>query len=268
MNVTDQNTDIPLAYLFFKEGFNLTGYECAKTLDITERYLFDKLKTSFDYVVADKGATKCFNLNYLHKYYSVYATEINELAEKYGSNIDEYLKFLGRRKVFINRESYKDYLRTDLKLVQERVRFSLPLEEIPKNLTLGEIYFIIDNSPTIKEYDYSAALSDETLDGIIDGDIKLYSPKQLKHYVQVNGKTVYDTQLYRWLNRRAGVSKLHLTTTSDERPVVRYVFNIDEFKYFNTPGMFSVDARCYYDGYESDLLDRLNIFSSQKEDEK
>lgn len=267
MDLSTELKDTPLKLLFFNKGFNITGYECAKILDISERYLFESLKPSFDYVKVKGGATKCFKEEYYLEDAREIEGQLTELRAKYLVNNDAYRKFLIKKRIFISREGFKEYLRNDLKRVIEYKRLVLPNELIPTNLTKGEILYVLSELPVVGA-PITEELPDDLIDKLIAGDLTLYSPKSLKKKVAVDGLTVYDTQLYRWLNSRANVIKLSLSTVSDKAPVIRYLIDAKEFAYFNNFNTYSIDSRCYYVGIEGDILRKLYDLSEEKKRNK
>ena len=267
MDLSNELLDIPLSRLFFNEGFNITGYECARILDITERYLFDNLKPSFNYVKANKGDTACFTEFYQLTNAVAIEEQLSELRAKYITNNDAYRKFLAKKRIFINRDSFKEFLRNDLKLVIEYKRLDIDKEQIPVNVSKGEVRHIIANMPRVANTPLMQQLPEETLDKLVNGELRLYSPKSLKDRVAVGGLTVYDAQLYRWIDSRANITKLALSTVSNQAPVIRYLLNASEFEYFQDFDAYSIDSKCYYEGIEDDILDKVYKLSEEKKKE-
>lgn len=180
-----------LAKAFFKDGYDLTTTEAAELLDVTERYLVDFLKDHFDYVMAPRFATKCFKSHFTILHYS---QELQAYSEHVRKNIalgletfdyDNYFKGLMKKRIFINRETFKKFLLRDLKLQGSKQ----PYKRVTKAF----------------------------VDSIMNREVFLYSHKSLK---ELNGHT-FDKQTYRYIERE-GLRRVYLTTISTDNPVVRF----------------------------------------------
>lgn len=108
-----------LARLFFLEGYNLTTTEAAAILDVSERYLVDLLKDNFDYVMAPRGATQCFSMIVPEAYRESFTRYKEFILDKYSwnteFNFNEHWGTLRKKRMFINRDSFRAYLARDLK---------------------------------------------------------------------------------------------------------------------------------------------------------
>lgn len=184
--------DNTLEDLFFKKGFTLTSDEASKLLDITERYLCDLLKDCFDYVIAPKGSKDFLAVKNLYKLqkgeHPIFEQyELHELASK------------SRRKMFISREDFRNYMINDL------------------------YYYEEETDEEGKSCEVLRPLPSSWIDKILNKEAILFSQKTLK---QLNGFD-YNMQTYRFIKKNPQFIRVQLMTISDEKPVVRFLVFMD-----------------------------------------
>ena len=179
--------------LFFN-GYNLTVEEAANLLDMSQRYIYDCLKTNFKYISVSPSDTQLlfklktheiinYNRNALYKIY----------PNKSADELLDHFNSMSRKRMFIDRKSFRQFLLNDLKVIKE-------------NPITGEIVY--------------KPIQTWQVDHILKGKASLHSVNTLK---QVWGKR-HNMQVYRIL-RKSDAVRVALVTNSDANPMVRYLFS-------------------------------------------
>lgn len=196
MDMTDKlltNGKYDLEDLFLG-GYNLTVEEAADLLDMSQRYIYDRLKMYFDYISVSPGKT--------HELFKEGAQELikynrKTLSKIYpnksaGELLDQFAD-LSRKRMFINKKSFRRFLLNDLKIVTE-------------NPTTGEIIY--------------KPIQTWQVDHILKGKAKLRSINTLKK----NWGKRHNMQVYRVLWGSDAV-RIALISNSDANPMIRYLFS-------------------------------------------
>ena len=279
----------------YEDDYCLTGSEVANLLDVTESYLFLKLKDKLDFIKPPRESFQWIDddlyliKNDLTEFFVVMTrgTVLNEDKQK----IYDYLKwkkkglnYLKRKKVFVSKESVIRFLKetVDVEIENEQVvvaKNNLNNEYSTKamNKLIAEFKSTIiddcdENGDKVVSY---TKLSDEVVEQILEKKLRIYSANSIKEcFVRDEnfmGDTVHDTQFYRYLESKAAYSKLVIKSTvanlkkkAKNQSLVRYLMNIEtERAVFNLDNdddliVFSVPAQDYYEGIAQDFIDFVN----------
>ena len=280
----------------YESDYCLTGSDVASLLDVTDSYLFLKLKDKLDFIKPPREAFRWIDddlrlvKNDLNEFYIVISRGI--LLDKEEQKDYDYLKHmkkelnaLKRKKVFVSKASVVRFLKeiVDVEIENQQVvvkKSDLNAEYSAKALSK----FIAEFKSTISDNCGENAdkvvgykkLSDEVVEQILSHKLRIYSAKSIKEYFvrdeYFKGDTVHDTQLYRYLDNKASYSKLVVKSTvpglkkkAKNQSLIRYLLNVDvERKLFNKINeevdlvVFSVAAKDYYEGIAKDFISFVN----------
>lgn len=228
-----QSPDDVLKRLYFELGYTLTVTEAAAALDVKERYLMDTFSDKFNYVLVPAGATQCFK------------EKIEECQEKLSSkdlqeneriaiqkDLNRY-RFLIKKRVFINYDSFITFLTRNLYIDYKYVAIRLTSEEKQK-LSQKEIQEVIETVLERFEFedtDRRLVTPEEAVKvlkkPILSGaSIKVeYLKREYSHYLR---KTVHDTQLHRFIKYYYSNQRYSIAGLGEEREVVRYHIRFDK----------------------------------------
>lgn len=198
--------------LFFDKYYNMTVREASILLDMTERYICDYLKSHMDYISVNQSQTYIFfpdnlqeitedHIKVMEKAITIlYADkDANDNNDRFTS-INKYYEQLARKRFFIHRPNFRQLLIRDLRIVTV--------------------------NPITNEEEYKK-INRRYIDKLLQGTAKLYSLKTLKQQWGYR----HNMQVYRQLNKllyvQKSVIKVALVSNSTERPMVRYLFNIE-----------------------------------------
>lgn len=153
--------------VFYFGHYNLTVEEASLMLDMSQRYIYDRLKDNFDFVSVNKKQTAVF--------------------------LDTEHEHLFKKRLFINRKSFRRFLLRDLKVVHQQ-----------------------DNGAVVYK-----RIQPWQVDHIMSGKARLVSMNTLKDWWGCK----HNMQVYRKL-RMDKTPKIALVSNSDEKPMIRYFFTI------------------------------------------
>lgn len=153
--------------VFYYGHYDLTVEEASKILDMSQRYIYDRLKDNFDFVSVNKKQTVVF--------------------------IDTDEEHLFRKRLFINRKSFRRFLLRDLKVVHQHD----------------------DGTVVYKK------IQSWQVDHLMNGKAKLVSLNTLK----ASWGLKHNMQVYRRI-RTGKIPKIALVSNSEEKPMIRYFFTI------------------------------------------
>lgn len=231
-----------LSDLYFEKGYNLTVTEAAASINVTERYLLRVFGEKFDYVLVPKGATQCFNTE-KDACFSKLKEKDLKANERIALEKDiERYKFLTRKRVFINRDSFLKFLTNNLNIDTDYVAIRLTQEE-NQCVSRAELDEIVDE--VLKSFkfknDYGRLVTLSEAKQILRNPLQ--SGRTLKDsylkafYANENlRKTVHDTQLHRFLEYFYSNQRYTIQGNGDERDVVRYqvVFDVKDEEIFTS----------------------------------
>ena len=191
---------------FFIGQYNLTIREVSTLLDMSERYVYDYLKIHFDYISVTKKQTYVFlpeHIDIDNSYKKVYdkAMTILQAGRTENDNpyrtvtVGDYYDRLVRRRIFINRPNFRQYLLRDLK-------------EVVVNPTTGK-----------EEY---KKIQKWQVDHLLKGTAKLYSLSTLR----TRWMLTHNMQVYRRIKGMKDVTKVALISNSTDKPMIRYLIPI------------------------------------------
>jgi len=236
--------------LYVNEGYDMLIQDCARLLDVEEKWLVRTFGNEFDYVLAPSPATKVFTkleiLNYPDLstklgYIEMMGLENKELRN-YNSNwlmqSRDIRTGLARKRIFVNRESFYRFMDKNLRVINEFKRVVVQREKL-HNLSNSQLDKIkdevfatfnlgkLDERGKFKFYEQNNLVNRTCVEMILKE--KLFSGKSIKEqYISLNTDSslvtkVYDTQLYRWLDRM-DVTKITLKPANNTAPVDRFLF--------------------------------------------
>ena len=224
-----------LQELYFERGYNLTVTEAARALDVSERYLMDVFGDSFDYVLVPADATQCFHwkMDECRLQLKAKGLKPNEkiALEK---DINRY-KFLVRKRIFINFDSFINFLTKNLYRDSNLVAIRLTAEE-KQRLTQEHLEAVVEKVLkrfTFEDVERRLVTEKEALKLIrkplLSGASIKVKYLNSEHVVRKNSlrRTVHDMQLHRFLNRLYDNSRFTIRGAGDERDVVRYRVEFD-----------------------------------------
>lgn len=231
----------------FIADFNLTGNEINDTFDIKEYYVFSKLKDNFDYMVAPNGFSDSIRVLYnLLEDNTLKECVEEKVLEALSPIKKEELLSYTRNKIFISRNSFKEYLYKDFIISERKIIFEYGVDYYFPGVDISYVREVVKNMEDVKD---SYSDREKIIDDLINRRCKLYSPASIRNKLSDsidNDKKIYDTQLYRWLDNRANMVKFELKTISDEKPVIRYLVDIESFRYNRkNKNIISVDEKKY-----------------------
>ena len=241
--------------------------DCAKLLDVQEKWLVRTFGHEFDYFIAPSPATTVFSQLNILDYPKLSARlgyievpglvdiALKKYNEKWLKESEEVRVGLSRKRIFVNRESFYRFMKKHLIVVNELKKVAIPRDDL-KNLSNAKLDKIknevfaqfglgkVSRSGNFSFYEMEGPITEEHFNVILEE--KLYSGKTIKEgFVGVSIDNylitkIYDTQLYRWLDK-VEVTKMTLTPPGNKTPVVRYLFpfNINkELGLFNPNNQF------------------------------
>lgn len=276
----------------YEGDYCMTGSDVAILFDVTESYLFLKLKDKLDFIKPPREAFQWIDDDLelirsdLFEFYLAMSRgfRLNKEQQKiydYLKRMTKDLKSLKRKKVFVSKESVIRFLKeiVDVEIENQQVvikKSDLNAEYSAK--AMGKLITefkktISDNADKNVSY---TKLSDKVIEQILKRELQIYSAKSIKErFVRCdnfNPYIVHDTQLYRYLDNKASYSKLVIKSTVDNlkknaknQSLVRYLLNVDvESQIFNKINdeaelvVFSVAAKDYYEGIAKDFINFVN----------
>lgn len=289
----------------YEGDYCLTGSDVASLLDVTESYLFLKLKDKLDFVKPLRESFQWIDEDIylieedLCKFY-VYMSNGNVLKQEDQKIYDHLklkkkeLKYLKRKKVFVSKDSVIRFLKevVDVEIHNEKVvvsKSSLTDEYSTKAMNKLIVEFkstLMDDSDENDDKMVSyTKLSDEVVEQILERKLTIYSAKSIKEYfVQDDlfiGDTVHDTQLYRYLENKATYSKLIIKSTvanlkkkAKNQSLVRYLMDVEaERQAFNQGEeddliVFSVPVKYFYEEIADDFINFVNAKNETVKEEE
>lgn len=229
---TTEKAEFVLSRLYFEQGYTLTVTEAASALDVKENYLMDVFYEHFDYVLVPAKATQCFKSK-IEDCESLLKSKKLKANEKIALEKDmNRYKFLIKKRVFINYDSFIKFLTTNLYRDSNSIAIRLTnaekqklnqeqLEEIVEKVLESFKFEDVDRR-LVTEREASKLIRNPILSG---ATIKAeYLKLENTHYLR---KTVHDMQLHRFLNRLYSNQRFTIKGAGDEREVVRYQVEFD-----------------------------------------
>lgn len=231
-----------LSDLYFTQGYTLTVGEAAASINVTERYLLRVFKNHFDFVMVPTGATQCFKTKISEHYEQLKKAT---LAENERIALEKEIKRFSqliRKRVFINKKSFLNFLTQNLIIETNQVAIRLSREENQK-VSQAELDEIV--ADVIKDFKFndveSRFVNDWEARQLLSKNLssgRTLKDTYLKAFFTNSSlkKTVHDTQLHRFLNRYYSNKKFKIQGTGDERDVVRYdvFFDIPDDEIFTS----------------------------------
>lgn len=251
---------------YFGNGFNISGYEVAKMLDVTESYLFLRLKDKIDYIKPPRVAFEYFQKEIGYRQYMIDSMERSaceedrelteaekERIEKFNKKI-QYLKALNRKKVFIDQNSLREFLKEYAIVDVQRAQIVINQSELEheinsrvSNRVVKEfVKFYEDRAEERKKVkeqenlnkEFHVELTDEVIEQLLNREITFYSPATIKDLItkkNINelNSTVHNTQLYRFLDKKSEYTKVNITSTinnegkKQNQSAIRYLLDIE-----------------------------------------
>ena len=248
---------------YFESGFDISGYEVAKMLDVTEFYLFLKLKDKLDFITPPRIAMDYFRNEIMDRESEVrsieFAAKLNnkKLAKNEIMHIDKlksevaHFRALTYKKVFIDQNSLREFLKEYAIVELQRAQIVINESELEHEINSRVAKRVITRLTS--EYEAKAAarkrtegslqvlhskLTDEVVEQLLSREINFYSPGSIKDLIEkVNinelNSTVHNTQLYRFLEQKAEHTKVNITSKIKEgrktknQSVIRYLLDIE-----------------------------------------
>lgn len=248
---------------YFEKGYRISGYEAAKMLDVTESYLFLKLKDKINYIKPPRVAFEYFKRELARR--EVEVELIERHAKKANRNLTEeelkrinelnkemkYLEGLYLKKVFIEENSLRKFLKEYAIIEIQRVQIVINQSELDheinsriSNRIVKEVVKFYDDKAAERKKDDDAVrvlhskLTDEVIEDLLNREITFYSPKSIKSMIEnknINelNSTVHDTQLYRFLDRKSEYTKVNIVSTikqgksKQKQSAIRYLLDIE-----------------------------------------
>lgn len=288
----------------FKEGFELSGQDCARMLDVTESYLFLKLKDKIDYIKPPRAVTDFFKaeIRSIEKQIEDLEFKIRR-QEREPSKIElekvknwdhqiQRFKFLSYKKVFINKNSVREFLKAHGIVMVQRVQVVINQNELEHEINsriatrvlkqLSNHYELKakERKKSIKNDEVDSSLketklTDEVIEKLLDRKMRLYSPRSIKEvFVKENLRqldaTVHDAQLYRFLDNKSEYTKINITSTlnkeegQQKQSAIRYLLELEiQLELFIKDQeqqciVFSVPVGEYHDGIKDEAIDLIN----------
>lgn len=241
--------------LYVRKGYDMLIQDCASLLDVEEKWLIRNFGNEFDYVLVTSPSTKVFTADEVLNYPDL--SEKLGYVEPTGLTGKELIKHqelwleetkdirvgLSRKRIFVHRESFYDFMRNNLRVINEFKRVVVPRSEVKNlpNTQLDKIkdemltlaifnLGVLDERGKIKFHEQNELIKEGHFNKILKE--KMYSGKSIKEqYISLNPDSslvtkIYDTQLYRWLEQM-DVAKITLKPAGNIMPVVRYLFPIN-----------------------------------------
>lgn len=263
------------ADLYFNQGYDLLLQDAAEMLDVDDKYLMNTFSNKFDYIIPPSPATKIFTFMTFDEPQTIHPKIKREWKKATQQPLKVFLRGLARKRVFIHRESFFEFLKLNLKVYSNLQTVVIENEFLNglKKVQLDKIRdeYLSDKSP-FDNLDFT----DECLKSIVENH--LWSGKTIKQvmistkYENDLSKKIYDTQLYRWLDNRCDVIKVHLQGKGQERPIVRYLFpskkleeqlKSDLMYEENKDYIFSVPSTLNGDEVKKELIAIINEITHQ-----
>lgn len=181
-----QKADI-LEQLIFFGGYELSVSETARLLDVSERYLCEKLKDQLDYIVPPKEAKICLAPERIARTFR----EDWRLDRRIGF---EYACGLLHKKIFIKKDSVKQFM--------------------AQTITVTDWKWNKKQEMMVQTV---APISEQQISAILKREIPVKSLQSIKKQCHFK----HNTQAYRYVERQR-FPKLSLNSISTEKPLVRY----------------------------------------------
>lgn len=230
--------------LYCEEGYDLILQDAAELLDVEPKWLIRSFGDKFDYIIPPAPSAKSFT-DYVN------SKMMDKLGRAPGESVKDFLfrshtrrRGYARKKVFINRKSFYEFLKENL-----NIAFELKQVAIPRTLLYGlkdkdldkvrdEMLLQFDlakksenGTLTFKE-SKNTKVDDEQFDSIIHS--RMFSQKTLStHQIKTKyenpyqAKRVGDKKFREWL-LEVNIIKVTFKQDKNERPVVRYLFESEE----------------------------------------
>lgn len=251
---------------YFENGFSISGYEVAKMLDVTESYLFLRLKDKIDYIKPPRVAFEYFEKEIDYRQYRIDSimqsagkaerelTEAEEeRVERFKQKI-EHLKALNRKKVFIDQHSLREFLKEYAIVDVQRVQIVINESELEheinsrvSNRIIKEVVKFYEDRAEAKKKakeqenpikEFHVKLTDEVIQQLLNREITFYSPRSMKDLItkkNINelNSTVHNTQLYRFLEKKGEYTKVDIRSTvkngrkKQNQSAIRYLLDIE-----------------------------------------
>lgn len=287
------------AELYAERGYDMLIQDCAKLLDVQEKWLVRVFGHEFDYFIAPSPATTAFSqLNILdypklsEKLGYVLRPELKDLAlatynKKWLKDSEEERVGLSRKRIFVNRDSFYRFMKKNLVVVNELKKIAIPREDL-KNLSNAKLDKIkhevfsqfglgkVSSGGNFSFYETSGPITEEHFNVILTEN--LYAGKTIKEgFVGTTIENylitkIHDTQLYRWLDK-VEVTKITLKPVGNKAPVVRYLF---PFNINKELGLFNPDNEFLKENYvfnipshmdKSEVIEKLLFYVNFLNDE-
>ena len=183
---------------FFKGKYDLTTTEAAAMLDISERYLCDLLKDNFDYIMPKAFQKQCFHKDNITDTLSMNRSAFMKMKwrieDQDEQGIKRYFHGLIRKRMFIQRQSFRQFMINNIKVVRFR------------------------DGHLVQE-----PIQVWQVDHIMKGKLTVVSNNTLKAKLRVK----HNMQVYRHV-QRMDYQKIHLVANSTEQPIVRFLLPKNE----------------------------------------
>lgn len=230
--------------LYCDEGYDLILQDAAEMLDVEPKWLINNFGDKFDYFIAPASATKSFT-DYIND------KMMEKLGLMPGQSVKEFLlishierRGYARKKIFINRKSFYEFLKENLNIAFELKQVAIPrallynLKDKDLDKVRDEMLLQFDlakksqnGTLTFKE-SKNTKVDDEQFESIIHA--KMFSQKTLStHHIKTKyenpyqAKKVGDKKFREWL-LDVNITKVTFKQDKNERPVVRYFFESNE----------------------------------------
>lgn len=240
--------------LYAEAGYDMLIQDCAQLLDVEEKWLVKTFGHEFDYFIAPSPSTTAFSQLNILNYpklseklgYVPNPTLTGTILMLYNETWLQKTKKervgLSRKRIFVNRESFYEFMKKHLVVVNELKKVAIPRDDLNglSNNKLDKIkYEVFTNfnlgkfsrSGNFSFFETSGLITEEHFNVILEE--RLYSGKTIKdgRYFETSIEShlitkIHDTQLYRWLDK-VEVTKITLTPPGNKAPVVRYLFPFD-----------------------------------------
>lgn len=248
---------------YFEKGFQISGYEVAKMLDVTESYLFLKLKDKINYIKPPRVAFEYFKRKIAKREAEIDVTKMHTEKENRPLTDEEleriaelkkeveYFEGLYLKKVFIEEDSLRKFLKEYAVVEVQRAQIVINQSELEheinsriSNRIVKEVVKLYHDRAAERKKDDDAVrvlhsnLTDEVIEDLLSRKITFYSPKSIKSLIEKNNinelnSTVHDTQLYRFLDKKCEYTKVNITSTikasksKQKQSAIRYLLDIE-----------------------------------------
>lgn len=290
--------DLKMSGIFedlYHSDYCLTGSDVAQMLDVTEYYLFLKLKDKLDFITPPRGAFVWVDreIDLANRELIRFQVEtereipLSKENQKYKNELQKRLEFvrgLKRKKVFVSKSSLINFLKVHVQVELKSMQVVVGKDELNAKFSTKAINHLIeefkkqvthDIEPDTNSISYTTTLSDDVIEQILKGELSIYSAKSIKdRFIEVTGSTVHNTQFYRFLDTKGAYSKLliqsvvpNLKKKDKQQSLVRYLLDIEpQAELFKSDDLivFSIESQYYYEEIRDDFIDFVNSTIEKK----